>query len=289
MNIKKILIGLLTATALLSGHVVCAANNTNGTEFGVVGDLSVYGASGYLTPNDPDVKIKGFTVFGATQAAYAGMASPLPGSVMVNASLAVSSGAYFLGGSTFASGAYFNEVSSFTAGPSKIFVNGGTDGQVMSYNAATGAMQWSSVSSMVSGDNMGSHIATTTLNLATFDVKNAGYITASSEAISGQLVVYGTSTLTGNTGVGGTLDSVGLVTAQAGLAVTGGNAAITNNLTANGSAQLGNDATVDIHGINQAPEANVALSVKGDGTAASDKYVAKFYSGANLSAWIRTK
>ncbi len=289
MNSKKVLAGLLAALALLWGHAVYAANNTNGTEFGVVGDLSVYGASGYLTPDDPDVKVKGFTVFGATQAAYTGMASPQPGSVMVNASLAVSSGAYFVGGSTFASGVYFNDVSSFTAGPSKMFINGGTNGQVMSYNAATGAMQWSNVSSMVSGDNLGNHVATTTLNMMTFDVKNAGYISASSAALSGQLVVYGTSTLTGNTGVGGTLNSGGLVTAQAGLSVTGGSASITNNLTVNGNAQLGNDPVADIHGVNQAPEANVALAVKGDGTAASNKYVAKFYSGANLAAWIRTK
>jgi hypothetical protein len=255
MNIKRMVTGLLAALAL--SWLPAAVYAGNSTEFGVAGDLSVYGNNGTLV--DPDVKVKGFSVFGATQAVYAGMTSLVPGGVVVNSALAVSSGAYFLGGSTFAAGgAYFTDVSSFTAGPSKIFVNGGTNGQVMSYNGATGALQWANVSSLVSGDNMGDHIATMTLQMSDFGIVNVASITA-----NGYITTYSSMTVGGNEGVGG-------------------------NLTANGQSQLGAGNTV-INGINQAPEANVALAVQGDPTTGGTKYVAKFYSGAALAAWIRTK
>ena len=63
---------------------------------------------------DPDAEIKGFTVFGATQAAYTG-AVVGAGNVVVNSCLAVSSGAYFAYeyewiASNAASGAYFYRI-----------------------------------------------------------------------------------------------------------------------------------------------------------------------------------
>ncbi|HBB68144.1 MAG TPA: hypothetical protein DCZ93_12805, partial [Elusimicrobia bacterium] len=51
------------------------------TEFGVEDDLTALGVDG--TALDPDAEIKGFTVFGSTQAAYAGAAAA-PGNVVVN-------------------------------------------------------------------------------------------------------------------------------------------------------------------------------------------------------------
>jgi len=275
-KMMKVLIALVCVAA--TGRLAYAADNS--TEFGIEDDLTVLGTGGSAV--DPDLEVKGFSVFGATQSAPALQIPVAPGNVFVNGHIQVSSGMYVMGGSTFTSTVQLPV-------PTSIFVTGGTQGQVMTKNETTGALQWSNASSLVSGDNLGNHVATTTLNMATFDVQNAGYITASSAALSGQLVVYGTSTLTGNTGVGGTLISAGLVTGQNGLAVTGGNANITNNLTVNGNAQMGNDPAVDIHAVNMAPESDVAFAVKGDGAAGGTKYAAKFYSGSDLAAWIKKK
>ncbi|MBI5744545.1 MAG: hypothetical protein HY952_08355 [Elusimicrobia bacterium] len=127
------------------------------TELGAADDLTVVGADG--TPSDPDVEVRGFSVFGATQAAYAGAAAG-PGNVVINGVLAVSSGAYFVGNSTF-------------TGANRIFINDGSAGQVLSKNS-DGALQWTSSSAL--GDNLGSHIATTTLNMATFNIINVSSI-----------------------------------------------------------------------------------------------------------------
>ncbi len=136
MKTNKLMFGLLAAMALSWAQAVYAADN--GTEFGVEDDLTVLGTGG--TAIDPDAEIKGFTVFGATQSAYPGAVIGA-GNVVVNGALAVSSGAYFVAGSTFAGGAYFNSVSSFTAGAGAIYVGGGATGQVLK-KAANGSMYW---------------------------------------------------------------------------------------------------------------------------------------------------
>lgn len=136
-RITKILIGLLTATALSWAQTAYAVDN--GTEFGIEDDLTVLGTGG--SGADPDAEIKGFTVFGATQTTYPGAMPMAAGNVVVNGILSVSSGAYFTGGSTFAAGAYFNGVSSFTAGAGSLYVNGGTTGQILK-KAADGSMAW---------------------------------------------------------------------------------------------------------------------------------------------------
>ena len=151
-------------------------------------------------------------------------------------------------------------------------------------------MQWDSVSSMVSGDNLGNHVATTTLNMATFDIRNANYVAASSAGISGQLVVYGTSTLTGLVGMGGALNVNGDVDLNARLNADL-SATFVSSVTVKNDTQFG-DATTEDHAINTVVEDGVALKVAGEGVAG--KYVAKFYSGdpavaANLAAWIKKK
>ena len=108
-----------------------ASNLYSQTELGSEDDLTVLGANG--TAADPDTEIKGFTVFGATQAAYPG-ASAGQGNVVVNGVLSVSSGAYFVDSSTFPA-----------AG--KIFINDGSTGQILS-KKADGALQWTSSSAM---------------------------------------------------------------------------------------------------------------------------------------------
>ena len=265
-RIAKILLAAVCVAA--GGRVGYAADN--GTEFGIEDDLTVLGTGG--TEVDPDAEIKGFTVFGATQAAPALNIPVAAGNIFANGYVQVSSGMYVAGSSTFTSGAYFTGISSFAAGPGGIYVSGGADGGVLS-KVAGGGMQWSSVSAMVAGDNLGNHVATTTLNMGSYDLQNAGYITASSAALSGQLVVYGTSTLTGLTGLAGALNVEGAST-------------FVSSMTARGDTQFG-DAAGDLHSINRAVETGVALSVDSDGI--SGNYAAKFYSAGSLAAWIKKK
>ena len=96
------------------------------------------------------------------------------------------------GTSTFTASMYIAGVSSFTS-VNNIYIAGGAASQVLATNGPTGSLKWTAVSAL--GDNLGNHVATTTLNMAGYNVQNAGYITASSAALSGQLVAYGTSTL----------------------------------------------------------------------------------------------
>ena len=136
------------------------------TELGSADDLTVLGVNG--TAADPDVEIKGFSVFGATQAAYAGL-EPAPGNVVVNGVLAVSSGAYFAGSSTFTA-----------AG--KIYVGDGAAGQVLGRSAA-GYLLWTG------SDNLGNHIATTTLQMGVYGVNSSSSINAAHYQIDGSTVL----------------------------------------------------------------------------------------------------
>jgi hypothetical protein len=276
MNIKKIVTGLLTALALSWTTAVYAQN---ATEFGIEGDLTVLG-KGAIDPSDPDLEVKGFTVFGATQAAPVLQIPFTPGNVFVNGYVQVSSGMYVAGSSTFTATVNLPVAASMLVNDAAS--NGG---KVLTSDGTTGRLKWGDLSAMVAGDNLGNHIATTTLNMMTFDVKNAGYITASSAALSGQLVVYGTSTLTGNTGVGGALNVTGdeVLTGKLNVA---GTSTFVSSVTAQGDSQLGS-AYTNKHGVNMAPAANTALSVAGQSV--SGDYAAKFYSGATLSAWIKKK
>lgn len=165
---------LLLSLALSAGCCLLPAIANAQTELGSEDDLTVLGVNG--TALDPDTEIKGFTVFGSTQAAYTG-AVVGPGSVVVNGALAVSSGAYFVDSSTFPS-----------AG--KIFIGDGSAGQLLS-KRSDGSLQWASSSAM--GDNLGNHIATTTLNMATFNIVNAGSITA-----NGAITTYSSMTVAGD-------------------------------------------------------------------------------------------
>jgi len=137
------------------------------TEFGVEDDLTVLGVDG--TVPDPDVEIKGFTVFGSTQAAYTGGAAA-PGSVVINGALTVSSGSYFVGNSTFPAA-------------SAIFINDGSVGQTLRKHFS-GYLEWS-----LSGDNLGDHIATTTLQMGNYGVNSSSDIAAARYQINGSTVL----------------------------------------------------------------------------------------------------
>ncbi|MBU2483382.1 MAG: hypothetical protein KJ760_20035 [Proteobacteria bacterium] len=451
MNMKKI-VGLLAAFALSWASAAYAVDNA--TEFGIEDDLTVLGTGGSAT--DPDVEIKGFSVFGVTQAAPALNIPAAPGNIFVNGYVQVSSGMYVTGSSTFTAGLYSTGISSFGV-PGSIYISGGGTGEVLK-KLAGGGMEWGLPSTpmgtlnrlqlvrpagtladslflqnagdtsitMITGSSMtilgdgtdGLGVsgaaklngAVSILGANTFTVGTGltslggalnvtgvssltGALTVNNEAQFGSGVTKSTFTtagalnlatdadivltganaqvtlpnapvvgadaanktyvdslaagagpwdksglnvfldvITDNVGVGvasplaklhvssnnptasdylfrvssgplagndrfaiqadgaallsGTLTATGLVTAQNGLSVTGGNAAITNNLTVNGNAQLG-DAAADIHGINTAPVAGTALKV--EGVDASGSYAAEFYSGANRVAWFKKK
>ena len=183
-------------------------------EFTAVNDLAALGADG--TASDPDVEIKGFTVFGATQAAYTG-AEAGPGNVMVNGALTVSSGAYFVGNSTFPA-----------AG--SIFVNDGSAGQTLRKNSA-GHLEWSAA-----GDNLGDHTATTTVNMAGFPIMNISSAQISGTGVSGAAALFQVagSTMTvlnnGNAGIGTAAPGAKLEVAGQ-IKITGGGPAAGDMLT----------------------------------------------------------
>ncbi|PKM98894.1 MAG: hypothetical protein CVU79_01190 [Elusimicrobia bacterium HGW-Elusimicrobia-3] len=179
---------LLAAILLSTNFLLCTAAAQ--TELGSEDDLSVMGVDG--TAVDPDVELKGFTVFGSTQAAYIGAVIG-PGNVVVNGVLAVSSGAYFVDNSTFPS-----------AG--KIFIGDGMAGQILSKNAG-GALEWASAGAM--GDDLGNHIATTTLNMATFNIVSVGSITANAA-----ITTYSSITAAGNLSVSTVIASGNITAAR---------------------------------------------------------------------------
>ena len=96
-------------------------------------------------------------------------------------------------------------------------------------------------------------------------------VMSSSFTVQGDLEAFGNVILGDN--IADTVDVNGILKVDA-------------TLTVDGNTVIGN-AVTDIHAINRAVDADVALSVDSDGT--SGKFVAKFYSGGAIAAWIRTK
>jgi len=253
---KKLLTAVLALACFLTlARSVYAAANANLTEFGVEGDLTVLGLTG--TTEDPDVAIKGFTVFGSTQTDYPGPVDSGAGNVVINGYLAVSSGAYFVGNSTFTATVNLPV-------PGSIMVSGaaGNGGKVLTSDGTTGLLKWGDVTTMVSGDNLGNHTATETLKMAAF-----GIVNVSSIAVNNWLTVGTTMTVTGLT----TLST----------------ASVTGSLAVAGYSQLGDLPGTDYVGINGAADNTTALKVTGENV--SNKYSATFYSGTNLAAWIKRK
>jgi hypothetical protein len=72
----------------------------------------------------------------------------------------------------------------------------------------------------------------------------------------------------------------------------GGTSTFVSSVTVNSTLLVASDsqigsANTNIHGVNKAAEANVGLAVDSNGNSGS--YVAKFYSGGSLAAWIKHK
>jgi len=173
------------------------------TELGAEDDLTVLGTNGGA--EDPDVEVKGFTVFGSTQGSYSGAVAGT-GNIVVNGYLSVSSGAYFVGNSTF-------------TGANKIFINDGTAGQVLRKNGG-GYLYWDDAAGI--GDSLGSHVATKTLDMNSWNIINVSsvnfksnvYVSSASPAqllglyISSNIYVAGVSSAAQYYGDGSGLDSI---------------------------------------------------------------------------------
>ena len=255
------------------------------------------------TALDPDLEIKGFSVFGSTQASY--LIPVDTGNVVLNGVVQISSGLYVAGGSTFTSGAYFTGISSFSDA-ANIHVAGGAANQVLK-KVAGGGMVWGNDNStaitfqtpykiqMVNGT--GNDLADSLL-LQNAGGTNITMLAASSMTIlgdgtdglgvkgatklNGNMSIIGANTFTVGTGLsalGGALNVAGNVNAD-------GTSTFVSSVTAKGDTQSG-DATTDLHSINTPVEAGVALAVDSVGT--SGNYAAKFYSGGSLAAWIKKK
>jgi len=220
--------------------------------------------------------------------------------VYVNADIHLSSSVYFGSGAN---------ISTFTENGGLRFYQGYDMSSGDDYDAATkkyvddnisGAGPWQRIGAEVILDNIGDEVGVgIAAPLAKLHVSsnnpNAGdFIFVVS---SGPLAANNIFTVKGDmsSNLLGTLTIAELLTAQNGLSVTGGDAAITNNLTVNGNTTLGDAAddwivakssvTIDIAG--GAVDDTSALTVKG--TDSSGEYAAKFYSGADLAAWIKKK
>lgn len=290
---KLIRAALALACVAAAGRLAQAADND--TEFGIEDDLTVLGKAG--TALDPDVEIKGFTVFGSTQASY--LIPVGSGNVVLNGVVQVSSGLYVAGSSSFTSGAYHTGVSSFSDVANVHFAGGAAD-QVLK-KVAGGGMVWADDSLgaaeitgiprrlvMVQPDGAGG--ADSQLQQDDNDT-SLTLVSGSSMTILGNFQANGAAKFNGAVDLGdGAADLIsanGDADLNARLNVDG-TSTFVSSVTAKGDTQLG-DAATELHGVNMAPEANVALAVNGDGTAASGKYAAKFYSGGSLSAWIKKK
>lgn len=261
---KKVVIGLMMVFSLSLASVGSA---DPGIMFGVADDLAVFGTNG--TGATPDVGIKGFTVFGSTQATYPGPVQSGAGNVVVNGALNVSSGAYIIGGSTITGGAYFVNSSTFAStinvsSPTAVYLGGGAIDQVLKKDAS-GSLKWAA-------DNTGpASLGTIARRLQMLNNSLDGLIDSvfQQNAANTNITMLATSSMT----VLGAFEADGAAT-------------LASTLLVNSNSQLGNLETADIHGINMAPVSSVALAVKGDPATGGTKYVVQFYSGATLAAWI---
>lgn len=307
---KMIKVVLALVCVMAAGRLAYAADN--GTEFGIEDDITVLGTEG--TMMDPDVEIKGFTMFGSTGAAQTVNIPQTPGNMYVSGYVQVSSGMYVAGSSTFTQRVelqgygvlkstvqFLNNTGSLT---NLYFDNAAANSGKVLKAGSDGFLTWEADQNTVM--TFATPLRLQMVNVADNNLidslfqqnaeagTNITMVSGSSMTILGDgtngLGVNGAAKLNGHVSLGDeagdSVTAIGAVTAQNGVAVTGGDVAVTNNLTVNGSARLG-DAVADDHGINVAAEDGVALKVAGEDV--SNKYAAKFYSGANLAAWIKKK
>ncbi|MFA7008452.1 MAG: hypothetical protein WC204_06270, partial [Elusimicrobiales bacterium] len=200
------------------------------TELGSEDDLTVKGVDG--TMMDPDVEIKGFSLFGSTGAAQTVNIPQTPGNIYVSGFVQVSSGAYFIGGSTFTTGgAYFQGISSFST-VGKIYIPGANDATKVLKSNLDGSLVWAADS-----NDGGASLNGTANRLIKYQSDGSGVdasviqqnptnvgvtLMGSSMTVQGELGASGAAKL------GSTLDVTGAATmnGNAYLAVSGGSVGI---------------------------------------------------------------
>lgn len=267
----------------------------NGTEFHVVDDLYVGGWNG--TWNDPDVEIYGFSMFGSTTAYnnrwgdWANLQSKMPttstGAVVILGDLVVGSTAYFHRSvefhaiSTFTAGAYFPQYSTvtFVSGSSvtygsaqNIYINDGSTDQVLAKDS-DGSLKWADVGSLVSGDNLGNHIATRTLDMAGYDIIR---IKELSLGLSENVKISSATTQFGGEGAGVYISTNVQVNGQLYVGTT----TVNGQLNVTGNAIIGNDISNNSHTING------AVTVHAN---PESKKLMQIDDGTNVVAYFRKK
>ena len=183
------------------------AHSQIGTELGSEDDLTVLGTDGNV--HDPDLEIKGFTIFGSTDVRT--HISTAPGNTIFNGAIETSSDVYVTGRSTFAGNVYFPSAGA-------LFVSDGASGQILRKNVG-GWLYWDNVSAV--WDNLGNHVATTTLNMNSWNMVNVSsvnflsnvYIASATAAqyggvyISSNVYVVGQASIAGAASIGGQTNS----------------------------------------------------------------------------------
>jgi len=241
---KNATIALLAALMLAWAPAVYAADNA--TEFGIEDDLSVLGSTGTL--EDPDVEIKGFSVFGAVQGPNNIAASS--GNVVIRGNLQVDATTYFGSSVTVAGYGVFTSTVQMTEGmlkygnavAGKVLKSGGNGYTYWGDDAGSGGSISGTprrISMFRSGgegvedsplhsDSANSlTVLTSSLTIQGYNGEGLGVTGAA--RIAGDLFVVGNSSLTVGTG---------LTTLGGALNVTG-NTALTGSLSVNDIASFG--------------------------------------------------
>ena len=241
-KLTKVVIALVCVAA--AGRLAYAADNA--TEFGVEDDLTVLGSAG--TWADPDVELKGFTLFGP--AAGPQVITSTSGNVAIRGNLQVDATSYFGSSVTIAGSGVFLSTVNVSAGMLKY--GSGASGQVMK-SGGDGYVYWGTDNSGAVGggayrvpmwDNTGNAFISSPFLGNSNTPTNLTMISGSSLTINGPFESTGTVKL-GNAVAGlGEVTIVGAATAQSGLSVAG--------LTSlNGAITLG-DAAADLLTMNAA-------------------------------------
>ena len=235
-RVMRSLLALVCLTA--AGRLAHAADN--GTEFGIEDDLTVLGSTG--TWGDPDVELRGFTVFGPLAGPQ--VITSTNGNVAIRGNLQVDSTSYFGSSVTIAGSGVFLSTVNVSQGMLKY--GAGAAGQVMK-SGGDGYVYWGTDNSGAVGgtafrvpmwDNTSNAFVSSPLQGNSNTPTNLTLISGSSLTINGPFESTGTVKL-GNATVGlGEVTIAGAATAQNGLSVTG----ITS---LNGAIILG-DASADL-------------------------------------------
>ncbi|MFH1619459.1 MAG: hypothetical protein ABIG11_06090 [bacterium] len=240
MKMKRIAVAVLMLVCASGLRYAWSVDNA--TEFGIEDDLTVLGTEGTLA--DPDAEIKGFSMFGPTAGA-AGPISPAPGNVLIRGNLQADATSYFgssvtiAGYGVFLSTVQINTNLEFPGATHKIVINNnsGATGEVLKIDGS-GNIMWGT-DATGAGDITG-----TKRRLPMFDPTDGvgvvdTYLRQDDDDAGMTLLNNSSITITG------AFESQGAATLVNGLSVSGGNAAITNNLTVNGITNLGNLAGTD--------------------------------------------